>query len=122
MGTPYGNLLRYESQTGLFAPSKFCAYSVFPALAASQWEGSAERSLYGALNVKLYSLVNGGSHALDGTKAVNHLTRGLGLRPQVGYESTEVLTAFHEWHAAHSASINLHPSGPLFLLSPRWYT
>ena len=68
----------YEPQTGLFAPSKFCAYSVVPTAPFHQCAPPSATSVHGTLNVAEYSSINDRSHALDGSKAVSHLTRRLG--------------------------------------------
>ncbi len=108
----------YEAESGLFAPSKFCAYSPVSRPAAAE-SGSAS---LGVMTVAAYSLLNDGTHALDGHAAVRHLEGRLGMILCGGASEPAILEKFAVWHKDHEGSINVHPAGPQFLVAPRWFS
>jgi hypothetical protein len=108
----------YEAESGLFAPSKFCAYSPISQSAAT---GSGRDSL-GIMTVAAYSMLNDGTHALDGNAAVRHLESRLGMTLRGGANVPTILEKFRGWHEDHADFINVHPAGPHFLLAPSWFS
>ena len=108
----------YEAESGLFAPSKFCAYSPISQPRAAV---SASTSL-GVMTVAGYSMLNDGTHTLDGHAAVRHLEGRLGMILREGAIEPAILERFAGWHARYADSINVHPVGPQFLLAPRWFS
>ena len=107
----------YEAESGLFAPSKFCAYSPITRPPAT---GSGSASL-GVMTVAGYSMLNDGTNALDGNAAVRHLESRLGMILRGGANEPAILERFGAWHDDHADSISVHPKGPLFLLPPSWF-
>jgi hypothetical protein len=108
----------YEAESGLFAPSKFCAYSP---IAQPEATGSGSSSL-GVMTVAGYSMLNDGTHALDGNAAVRHLESRLGMSIRDGANEPAILEQFGAWQEDHADSINVHPAGPHFLLPPPWFS
>jgi hypothetical protein len=107
----------YEAISGLFAPSKFCAYSP---ITNAETCGSGIASL-GVMTVAGYSMLNDGTHALDGHAAVRHLESRLGMIVPEATGDPVILQAFRAWHECHTDAINVHPGGPQFLLPPQWF-
>ena len=108
----------HEPESGMFAPSKFCAYSLIsrPDAAAS---GSTS---LGVMTVAGYSMLNDGTHALDGHAAARHLECRLGMVLRDGASEPAILERFGAWHKDHVDSINVHSAGPHFLLPPPWFS
>jgi len=110
----------YEAQTGLFAPSKFCAYSAVPLRCGPSMTVQASPAL-GVMTAEKYSRLNDGTHLLDGHRAVSHLTGQLGMLLRRPEEVPDVATQFEEWFARVNDCVNIHPRGPQFVLPPSWY-
>jgi len=108
----------YEAESGSFAPSKFCAYSP---ISQPEATGSGSSSL-GVMTVAGYSMLNDGTHALDGNAAVRHLESRLGMILREGANEPAILKQFGAWYEDHADSINVHPAGPHFLPPPRWFS
>lgn len=108
----------FEAESGLFAPSKFCAYSPISE-PKSTCSGS---SSLGVMTVAGYSMLNDGTHTLDGHAAVQHLESRLGMILCEGASEPAILEQFGAWHEDHADSINVHPAGPHFLLPPPWFS
>jgi len=107
-----------EPESGLFAPSKFCAYSLVP---HPETLLSGSTSL-GVMTVAGYSTLNDGTHALDGHAAVRHLESRLGMILRNGSSEPAILARFAAWHEDQVDSINVHPAVPHFLLPPTWFS
>jgi hypothetical protein len=110
----------YDAESGLFAPSKFCAYSAVPTGLLSAAPGQATRSL-GTMTVAKYVAISDGTHVLDGYRAQTHLTAGLGMTPRASGEAPGVDRHFSSWVGLHGDDLNVHPDGPVFLLAPEWF-
>ncbi len=110
----------YESETRLFAPSKFCAYSAVP-LRSDRRSPVQSSPALGVLSVATYSRFNDGTHLLDGNRAVNHLTGQLGMLLRRPEEVPEVAAQFKDRFARVADCINIHPRGAQFVLPPAWY-
>jgi len=108
----------YEAESGLFAPSKFCAYSP---ISQSEAADSGPTSL-GVMTVANYAMLNDGTHTLDGHAAVRHLESRLGMILREGADEPAILEQFGAWREDHIDSINVHPAGPHFLLPPPWFS
>jgi hypothetical protein len=106
----------YEAESGLFAPSKFCAYSL---VSPPEAKVKGSNSL-GVMTVAGYSILNDGTHALDGHAAVHHLESRLGMIVREGADEPAILEQFEAWREDHADSISVHPAGPHFLLPPPW--
>jgi hypothetical protein len=110
----------YDEEAGLFAPAKFCAYSAVASrlpLLDSPNKGAG----LGRMTLAVYTALNDGSHLLDGGRAQRHLTHGLGMTAGNPKEFPDLDAAFSQWRERHADSIVLHPAGPVFLLSPKWF-
>jgi hypothetical protein len=107
----------YEAESGLFAPTKYCAYSLIPSAASA---GTGTASL-GIMTVDGYTMLNDGTHALDGHAAVRHLVDRLGMVLRKGSEDLAMLASFDRWLEGFSGSIHVHPAGPVFLVPPAWF-
>jgi hypothetical protein len=110
----------HEPETGLFAPSKFCAYSAVPLrsrVALTEQAAPAQ----GIMTVEHYSRLNDGTHLLDGHRAVAHLTAQLGMVVRQPDEAPDVAARFREWVVRFADYIVIHPRGPKFMLPPPWY-
>jgi hypothetical protein len=73
------------------------------------------------MTVAVYTALNDGSHLLDGGRAQNHLTHGLGMTAISPAKVPELDAAFSQWREQHADCITLHPGGPMVLLSPGWF-
>ena len=108
----------YEPESGLFAPSKFCAYS--PISQPGPTDPSS--SSLGVMTVAAYSMLNDGTHGLDGNTAVRHLESRLGMILRDRANEPAILQQFGAWHQDHKSSITVHPLGLRFLLPPTWFS
>jgi hypothetical protein len=73
------------------------------------------------MTIAIYTALNDGSHLLDGHRAQMHLTRGLGMSVARLGELPGLDVAFDQWMQRHEEGISIHPSGPVFLMSPDWF-
>jgi hypothetical protein len=110
----------YEAETGLFAPSKFCAYTAVPTRPLMATPGQGLRSL-ASMTMARYAAISDGTHLLDGNRAQTHLTSRLGMRRVASGESAAVDRQFAAWLGRHKEEITVHPGGPVFLLAPEWF-
>jgi hypothetical protein len=110
----------FELESGLFAPSKFCAYSAVPTR-TQLGEAAQGTAALGAMTIAIYTALNDGSHLLDGHRAQMHLTRGLGMIVAHSRDVPDLDAAFDRWMQQHEEDICIHPSGPVFLMSPDWF-
>jgi hypothetical protein len=109
-----------DEESGLFAPSKFCAYTAVPARPTPP-EDPHKRAGLGTMTVAIYTALNDSSHLLDGHRAQRHLTLGLGMTAVSPADVPELDAAFSQWRERNADSIIVHPAGPVFLLSPDWF-
>jgi hypothetical protein len=110
----------YDEESGLFAPSKFCAYTAVPTRPPRP-DPSHKGAGLGTMTIAIYTALNDDSHLMDGHRAQRHLTAGLGMTTRDREQPPEVGAAFSGWHERHADVVRLHPAGPLFLLSPDWF-
>jgi hypothetical protein len=110
----------YDRELALFAPAKFCAYTAVASTPPSPDSLSRGAGL-GIMTIAVYTALNDGSHLLDGGRAQRHLTHGLGMTAVNPEEMSELDAAFSQWHKRHDDCIVVHPAGPVFLLSPKWF-
>ena len=104
----------FDPRTRLFAPSKFCAYSVLGHLPII---GPSPCS---PMTMATYTSLPDNTKLFDGTKAREHLTRRLAMH-SVGSEDDRLSIVFEKWIAKHEGEVSVHPSGPVILRPPRWY-
>jgi hypothetical protein len=110
----------YGASSGLFTPSKFCAYSAVPERAGLR-EGNRQEAALGTMTVALYAALNDGSHRLGGYRAQQHLTRGLGMRAARPAEAPAFETNVARWREHHADAMALRSAGPVFLINPKWF-
>src|SRR5262249_18072360 len=110
----------YDEESGVFAPSKFCAYTAVPTR-PPQPDPYHKGAGLGTMTIAIYTALNDGSHVMDGHRAQRHLTAGLGMITVNPEHAPEVHTAFLRWRERHADAVVLHPAGPVFLMSPDWF-
>jgi hypothetical protein len=110
----------YDEESGLFAPSKFCAYTAVPARPPLP-DPSHKGAGLGTMTIAIYTALNDGSHLLDGHRAQRHLSTGLGMIAVNLEDHPEVDAAFSQWRERHADVVILHPAGPICLMSPDWF-
>jgi hypothetical protein len=110
----------YDEESGLFAPSKFCAYTAIPTR-PPQLDHRHKGAGLGTMTVAIYTALNDGSHLMDGSRAQRHLNAALGMIAVNPEDLPEVDAAFSQWRERHADVVILHPAGPVFLMSPDWF-
>jgi hypothetical protein len=110
----------YDEVSGLFAPSKFCAYTAVPTR-PPQPDPCHKGAGLGTMTVAIYTALNDDSHLMDGHRAQRHLTAGLGMIMREREQPPDIGAAFSRWRDRHEGVVGLHPAGPIFLLSPDWF-
>lgn len=104
----------FDQYTKNFAPSKFCAYMPINA----NFDLQAKRTLV-EMTVNLYSTLETET-CFDGNRAQTHLIKNLAMKAFKPDEMPEILPFFERWLNNYSESINVNPSGPVFLLPLKW--
>jgi hypothetical protein len=99
-----------DPRSGLFAPSKFCAYVDVTASTPGA-----------AMTVARYLSLDGAEPRFDGHRARVHLTRHLAFVEQPLAAFPSLRLAFERWYEAHEDVIALHPRGPILLVPPLWF-
>jgi hypothetical protein len=110
----------YDEESGLFAPSKFCAYTAIPTRPPLP-DPSHKGAGLGTMTIAVYTALNDSSHLLDGHRAHRHLSTALGMIAVNPGDYPEVEGAFLQWREHHADVVVLHPAGPVFLMSPGWF-
>lgn len=122
-----------DPATGLFAPSKFCAFipganfrggsgiqlQVLDAgLSGSAWSAAiASAAQAHAMTIRIYAMLDEGDARFDGHIARRHLERGLAYRlVRLGDASPVLMKAFANWHAPRRDQVLLR--GDVQLLVP----
>ncbi len=108
----------FDPSSGLFAPSKFCAY--LPIQSASGI-GIEVPSCSFRMSIAGYAELNDGTHVMDGNRAQRHLCRELGLRTPAEPEMATVTAAFARWCQTHREFVSVRNDTPTFLVPPTWY-
>lgn len=122
-----------DPASGLFAPSKFCAYipgadfrggsgvqlrALDAGLEGSVWSSAIASAVQAhAMTLRIYSQLDEGDARFDGHIARRHLERGLGYR-LVPLESapSDLGLVFSRWHAHHREHVTVR--GDVHLLLP----
>lgn len=102
-----------DPKRGQFAPSKFCAYLPLP-------NSPSSVSPIG-MNIPFYAAIDGSHPKFDGGLAWNYLVNHLVMNLAAPDGRPKLMRHFTAWAEKHKDSINVHPSGPRFLLPPSWY-
>ena len=105
----------YDPHSGQFAPSKFCAY-----VSISQLTTRTIPITGSTMTVQNYVQIDSTEAIFDGQRAVHHLTKNLGMARIMSDEHPDLLTVFNKWLSQHIESINVHPTGPVFIVPPEW--
>jgi len=58
----------------------------------------------------------------DGKNAWTHLVKNLGMVARHAQEVPEIQEIFDIWLKRHNGCITVHPSGPIFIMAPIWFT
>jgi hypothetical protein len=106
----------FDPVSKLFAPSKFCAYSIPVRLSPI---GTTSES--GLMDMQTYCTLDETDRRFDGNRARTHLMTNLGMNLTAVDNSPEIGLAFNSWLSERAASITVHPSGAKFLVPPTWY-
>lgn len=122
-----------DPASGLFAPSKFCAFipgadfrggsgvqlQVLDAgLEGNVWSAAIASAVQAhAMTLRIYALLDEGDARFDGHVARRHLERGLGYRLlRLDESPPELASAFSRWHGTHHERVPLR--GEVQLLVP----
>lgn len=102
----------FDPVSGLFAPSKFCAYVLI---------GTRSDSTSAGMSIPLYTSLDETEKSFDGHRAHTHLTRHLTMQMISGDEAGDIMPRFERWLAANKDNISVHSRGPTFILPPTWF-
>ena len=106
----------FDPVSKLFAPSKFCAYSIPVRLSPI---GTTSES--GLMDMQTYCTLDETDRRFDGNRARTHLMTNLGMNLTAADNSPEIGLAFNSWLSERATLITVHPSGAKFLVPPTWY-
>ncbi len=106
----------FDPVSKLFAPSKFCAYSIPVRLSPI---GTTSES--GLMDMHTYCTFDETDRRFDGNRARTHLMTNLGMNLTAADNSPEIGLAFNSWLSERATLITVHPSGAKFLVPPTWY-
>lgn len=106
----------FDPVSKLFAPSKFCAYSIPVRLSPI---GTTSES--GLMDMQTYCTLDETDQRFDGNRARTHLMTNLGMNLTAADNSPEIRLAFNSWLSERATLITVHPSGAKFLVPPTWY-
>jgi hypothetical protein len=109
----------YDPRTKLFAPAKFCAYTVI-LLRAKENLSDFQVTSYSKMTIKDYVRIDASNGIFDGMKAWMHLTKNLGM-VKTGYLEIPAIKSFEKWRKRNKENFNLHPNGPIFIVPPSWF-
>lgn len=105
----------FDQFTQNFAPSKFCAYVP----ANTSFDFLANRTTI-EMNMSLYATLETES-CFDGNRAQTHLVKNLSMKAFKPAELPQLIPIFENWLSRHLESINVNPSGHVFLLPLQWF-
>jgi hypothetical protein len=110
----------FDPRSGLFAPSKLCAFVVLPSDGSVASPMQPTRSV---MCVERYVTFSEVDACFDGNKARRHLVQRLGMLQRTSEESPEVAAHFATWLREHSdcVIVNTKQGGPVFLVPPAWF-
>jgi hypothetical protein len=109
----------FDPASGLFAPSKFCAFVPSPLGGGSGRLHESLRPQPVAMSMALYAVLGEGDARFDGHIARRHLEARLGFQPvPLSDLPQEVAQAFRTWHLPVASLVPLRAAG-VVLLPPR---
>ena len=114
-GTRTVTFFVHDRVTGLFAPSKYCAF--VPVM-----KQHAPSTFHVEMDMDAYVRLDETESRFDGAVARNHLQRRLGMSA-VPVEDADpaAISSFWAWHAARQRQLRLHPKGPQLIQPPSWW-
>jgi hypothetical protein len=101
----------FDPISGLFAPSKFCAYVLI---------GIHSTSASSGMNIPFYTSLDENEKLFDGHRAHNHLAHHLSMRLVPDSEAKDFLPLFESWLNTNRDNLAVHTRGPIFILPPLW--
>jgi hypothetical protein len=111
----------YEPRSRDFAPSKFCAFVGLPTISLNDGGVASVGAVKAEMTVELYAGIDNSERRFDGTRARTHLTDNLGMIQILPQEDRRILSHFNKWLCRYEECITIHPTGPAFILPPRWF-
>lgn len=105
----------HDRASGLFAPSKFCAFVPV---------GAKARGMQRAIEMDIctYTRLDESETRSDGAIARRHLEKRLGMHVTALREhESATVQAFWAWHASFQRLIRIHPKGPYLIRAPDWW-
>ncbi len=109
----------HDPWSGLFAPSKFCAYVPVGGKAAPyRCSPSAARGL---MTVATYCAIDGLTPTFDGSRAWRHLAGQLGFCAESFDTRPDLHERFRTWHTRFADVVVLRPEVPVVLSPPAWF-
>lgn len=111
----------FDPRSRLFAPSKFCAYLVITPTVNPQASISVAQAR-SEMTIDIYNSLDATEPIFDGNRAQNHLRKNLAMiRQGMNEAMDEMRRAFVAWLERHTASVSVHPHGPVFIVPPAWF-
>jgi hypothetical protein len=104
----------FDRTTGLFAPSKFCAF--LPVSRQKTASMAETRIPVSPMTLAHYSALDQSALRFDGGNAQKHLQRRLGYSARRLADSPG-RAQFQTWLSRHSNHIRVHPDGPIILVA-----
>lgn len=109
----------HDPWSGLFAPSKFCAYiPVGSYIDDSRHSPSAPRGL---MTVPTYCGIDGLTPAFDGNRAWRHLAGQLGFSAESLDARSDLHERFRIWHSRFADAVVVRSEGAVVLNPPVWF-
>jgi hypothetical protein len=114
-GTRTVTFFVHDRVTGLFAPSKYCAF--VPVVMRR-----ARSAAHVEMDMSTYVQLDESETRFDGAVARDHLQRRLGMSVlRVADAAQADGEAFWAWHATRHRHLRLHPKGPHLIQAPSWW-
>lgn len=106
----------HDRISGLFAPSKYCAFTPVAV-------GQPSSAPHPEMDLATYVNLDETETRFDGAVARMHLERRLGLSVVRVQDSRPAdVEAFWGWHAGRKLQLRLHPNGPFLIQAPSWWS
>ena len=102
----------YDPLLKLFAPSKFCAYTML-----RKSDNLKKDPIWpGGMNMSIYTRIDQACRIFDGQRAWKHLVDRLGMKSATGNNHMQLMRNFENWVGRFRDSVTIHPKGPAFIL------
>lgn len=109
----------YDRVSQQFAPSKFCAYVAVRN--SKQPDDPRMAEMRSEMSLEYYATLQN-DRRFDGRAARSHLVDRLGMMLKQDTDDSSVAASFNKWLESRGAQIRVHPQGPIFIVSPDWFT